>query len=239
VVIEIMVIYKSTNLINGKIYVGQDTKNNPNYLGSGRILKFALKKYGIENFKKEILEECSTLDELNELEKYWIKKLNSTNKDIGYNVSFGGQTGWYKGLKHTEETKKQYSLTRKDKLIGDKNGMYGKQHTEDSKKKMSKPQFGDKNGMYGKKQTEETKKKMSESLSGEKNSFFGKQHTEDSKKKMSESAKKRKTNPNSKKVSVNGLVFNSASEAARFFNLSTSTISYRCREKTLNCFWVE
>jgi hypothetical protein len=69
-----MVIYKTTNLINGKIYVGQDTKNNPNYLGSGKKLKFALKKYGIENFKKEILEECSTLDELNELEKYWISK---------------------------------------------------------------------------------------------------------------------------------------------------------------------
>ena len=69
-----MVIYKTTNLINGKIYVGQDTKNNPNYLGSGKILKFALKKYGIENFKKEILEECLTLDELNELEKYGPKE---------------------------------------------------------------------------------------------------------------------------------------------------------------------
>ena len=58
--------------------------------------------------------------------------------------------------------------------------------------------------MYGKQHTEETKKKISESLSGENNSFFGKQHTENAKKKMSESAKKRKTNPNSKKVSVDG-----------------------------------
>jgi group I intron endonuclease len=234
-----MVIYKTTNLVNGKIYIGQDSKNNPEYLGSGKIIKRAIKKYGKENFKKEILEECTNQTELDIKEKYWIQELNTINQDIGYNVSFGGQTGWYKGLKHTEETKRIYSLTRKGKLIGDKNGMYGKQHTENAKKKMSNPQFGDKNGMYGKQHTEETKKKMSESLSGENNSFFGKQHTEETKKKMSESAKKRKTNPNSKKVSVDGLVFNSASEAARFFGLSSGTISYRCREKILNCFWVE
>lgn len=210
-----MVIYKTTNLVNGKIYIGQDSKNNPEYLGSGKIIKRAIKKYGKENFKKEILEVCANQTELDIKEKYWIQELNTINQDIGYNVSFGGQTGWYKGLKHTEETKRIYSLTRKGKLIGDKNGMYGKQHTE------------------------ETKKKISESLSGENNSFFGKQHTENTKKKMSESAKKRKTNPNSKKVSVDGLVFNSASEAARFFGLSSGTISYRCREKILNCFWVE
>ena len=47
----IMIIYKTTNLVNGKIYIGKDSKNNPNYLGSGNLLKKALIKYGKENFK--------------------------------------------------------------------------------------------------------------------------------------------------------------------------------------------
>ena len=50
-----MVIYKTTNLINGKIYIGQDSKNNPKYLGSGVIFLKAIKKYGKENFVKETL----------------------------------------------------------------------------------------------------------------------------------------------------------------------------------------
>lgn len=79
---------------------------------------------------------------------------------------------------------------------------------------------------------------MSKILSGENNPFFGKKHTNETKKKISEAIKNRKTNPNSKKVSVDGLVFDSASEAAKFFGLSSGTISYRCRKKTLNCFWV-
>ena len=41
-----MIIYKTTNLINKKIYVGKDKKENPNYFGSGKILSLAIKKYG-------------------------------------------------------------------------------------------------------------------------------------------------------------------------------------------------
>jgi hypothetical protein len=63
-----MIIYKTTNLINGKIYIGKDSKNNSKYLGSGLLLKRAILKYGKENFKKEILEECSSIEELNQRE---------------------------------------------------------------------------------------------------------------------------------------------------------------------------
>ena len=56
-----MIIYKTINLINGKIYIGQDTKNDPNYLGSGKIIKEAIKKYGKKNFTEDSIKEL--LDE--------------------------------------------------------------------------------------------------------------------------------------------------------------------------------
>ncbi len=88
-----MIIYKTSNLINGRIYVGKDKHNNPKYLGSGNILNQAINKYGIENFQKEILEYCNTEEELNDREKYWIDKLNSLNIYGGYNLTKGGDGG--------------------------------------------------------------------------------------------------------------------------------------------------
>lgn len=88
-----MIIYKTTNIVNGKIYIGQDLHNNKKYLGSGKILKTALIKYGKENFVKEILEECNNKEQLNEREKFWIEKFNSRNRKIGYNISSGGVYG--------------------------------------------------------------------------------------------------------------------------------------------------
>lgn len=88
-----MQIYKITNLLNGKIYIGKDTTNDNNYFGSGLLIKRSIDKFGIENFKKEIIEECETNEILCEREKFWIKHFNSTNLDIGYNISFGGDGG--------------------------------------------------------------------------------------------------------------------------------------------------
>ena len=88
-----MVVYKTTNLINGKIYVGKDETNNPNYLGSGYKLKLAIIKNGRENFVKEILEICNDRQHLQEREIFWISKLNATNDKIGYNIANGGNGG--------------------------------------------------------------------------------------------------------------------------------------------------
>jgi group I intron endonuclease len=88
-----MQVYKITNIINNKIYIGKDTSNNPNYFGSGILIKKSIKKYGIENFIKEIIEECNDNQTLCEKEKYWIKEYNSTNLTIGYNISKGGDGG--------------------------------------------------------------------------------------------------------------------------------------------------
>ncbi len=88
-----MIIYKTTNLKNGKVYIGQDSKNNPNYFGSGLNLERAIKKHGIENFKKEIIETCENKETLNEREIFWINFYNSTDPKTGYNISKGGQGG--------------------------------------------------------------------------------------------------------------------------------------------------
>ena len=86
-----MIVYKTTNLINGKIYVGRDFHNNPKYFGSGKLLILAINKYGIENFQKDILEVCINNEHLNEREIYWIEKLDSIND--GYNIALGGSGG--------------------------------------------------------------------------------------------------------------------------------------------------
>ena len=76
-------IYKTTNLVNGKIYIGQKKSTiflGEKYLGSGIELVNAIKKYGKENFKVELIEELPTKKKLDEREIYWIDKYNSRNK---------------------------------------------------------------------------------------------------------------------------------------------------------------
>lgn len=88
-------IYVTTNLINGKRYVGQtkrDKKGNwKYYLGSGTILKLAIEKYGKENFKKEIIDIAFNKKELNRLEKYYTILFNSVDNDNWYNIIYGGR----------------------------------------------------------------------------------------------------------------------------------------------------
>ena len=90
-------VYLTTNKINGRRYIGQryyDTKGKWKlYLGSGKILKDAIKKYGRDNFTVEILENCKTKEILNEKEKYWIKKYNAIFDDSFYNIALGGDGG--------------------------------------------------------------------------------------------------------------------------------------------------
>ena len=86
-------IYKTTNLINGKIYIGQHKSNlfDSQYKGSGVILRKAFAKYGKENFKVEIIDDsANNADELNKLELYYIQKFNSRDSKIGYNLHCGG-----------------------------------------------------------------------------------------------------------------------------------------------------
>ena len=119
-----MIIYKTTNLINGKFYIGQDSKNDPTYIGSGKHFKRAIKKYGKENFKKEILEHCKTHEELDIRERHWIKVTNAIEE--GYNFATGGQGGNLGPLvaEKKSESLKEYHRNNPDKVSGKNNPRY-------------------------------------------------------------------------------------------------------------------
>lgn len=96
-------VYKITNLLDNKYYIGvHKTKNiDDGYMGSGKYLKYAIKKHGIENFKKEILFECSSSEEMFEKEKELVEI-----SEKSYNLKNGGFGGWdhIKKDHHTHKT---------------------------------------------------------------------------------------------------------------------------------------
>lgn len=161
-------IYKLTSP-SGKSYIGQtinlkDRKRcfyNPNKYYSGHKLDNAIKKYGIENFKYEIViqivesDKFKLREKLNELEIYYIEKYNSYNN--GYNMTLGGSGS--KGCFQTEESRKKIS----NKAKGRKGSMTGKHLTEEQRKKISafaKTRIGNKNPFFGKSHSETTKRKI-------------------------------------------------------------------------------
>lgn len=90
---KIRYIYKITCTLDNKIYVGKRTCKklpDPKYMGSGLLIGRYIRKYGVEFFQKEILEECSSLEQLNIREIFWIKELNSIFP-AGLNISSGGE----------------------------------------------------------------------------------------------------------------------------------------------------
>lgn len=110
-------IYCYTNLINGKIYIGQ-TNNierrirehksnafNSKSVNYNNIIHKAFRKYGYENFSIDILEtlENASREEVNDREIYWIKEKHSLISENGYNVLEGGQNGYQKSLLNKEQ----------------------------------------------------------------------------------------------------------------------------------------
>ncbi len=88
-----MIVYITTNTINGKKYIGKDEKNDSSYLGSGLALNNAIKKYGRKNFCKEILCYARDKKDLNELEIYYIDYYNAQKSTLFYNIAKGGTGG--------------------------------------------------------------------------------------------------------------------------------------------------
>jgi group I intron endonuclease len=128
-----MTIYKITNIINDKIYIGKTTKTiekrfnehirtfyryakNPENFEYETRLYSAMLKYGIENFKIEKIVDLSEKDDINEMEIYYISLFDSINHKIGYNISPGGLGGpLFKGHKHSKEAKIKMSKHLKGK----------------------------------------------------------------------------------------------------------------------------
>ena len=88
-----MYIYKITNTVNNRWYIGKTNGRDPNYMGSGKLLKQAYTKYGQENFIKEVLESCPSLEELNLREQHWITATNAIQDPMSYNLAEGGTGG--------------------------------------------------------------------------------------------------------------------------------------------------
>lgn len=111
--------YKITNKVNNKFYYGMHMTNNLNdgYMGSGVILTKAIKKYGKDKFKKEILNYYNSFEELVLAEKELISEAIIKDKNC-YNVAQGGTGGsLFKGHKHSEKTKEKISLLRKGQRL--------------------------------------------------------------------------------------------------------------------------
>lgn len=119
-----MFVYVTTNLVNGRKYVGRSTRPiNSSYLGSGKLLKKAIKKYGKENFRRDIIEvlpNSAKLIDLIECEAKWIKFYNAPNNPLFYNLSWRCG-GFGKGSTHRPESRKRLSKTMKENVY--KNGL--------------------------------------------------------------------------------------------------------------------
>lgn len=124
-----ILIYLIRNTLNGKVYIGQTTKSlHERKLGYSKEIKkhgaarpiiWAMRKYGLDAFSFEVLkDDIYSKEELDNWERYYIKKYHSLCSENGYNLELGGN-----GVgKHSEETKRKISIAQ----IGPKNHMYGK-----------------------------------------------------------------------------------------------------------------
>lgn len=183
---KVSCIYCIENKVDGKKYIGQSQdylkrkKVHLNNLRKGKdtsvYLQHAWDKYGEENFTFYVLEECE-VELLDYLEIEYIKLLNSHISFNGYNISFGGDSPM-RGRNHSLETRKKMSEDR----TGEKHPNFGKPMSEEQKEKLSIDRIGEKHWMWGKKHSPETIQKMKEN---NKRTALGKHFSEEEKEKRS------------------------------------------------------
>lgn len=167
------IIYKITNLINNKIYIGQTIRSfvdrindYKNGLGNN-YLNNSFNKYGFNNFKFEIIDTASSINELNLKEINYILQYNSTNKNIGYNLELGGRNSSPSPETLEKMSKSHTGIKQTDHWIkkrihekgSDNAKKYGRKKTDEDKKRLSEisPKY-----WLGKERDEETRRKISE-----------------------------------------------------------------------------
>ena len=169
-------VYVIVNKINLKLYFGSHSWDgeglDPNYYGSGKLIKRAVKKYGKDNFIVYPIKFYNSVEECRKAEEELLTKYNIANNQYCYNIKNGA-----------------VGMTSED-MTGEKNPNYGKHPTEETRKKLSQASKGENNPMYGR----TGEKHPMYGKRGKDAPNYGKHHTEETRKKMSK-AQKGKNNP--------------------------------------------
>lgn len=148
-----MIIYKITNKLDEKVYIGQTVQTMESRLKAhyknpkNTYIKNALLKYGLDNFEIEQIDSAISMDELNNKEEFWIAFYDACNRDKGYNRTHGG-----KNARRSEQTRKQMSESRKGKKVDrevverQRQKLIGVKHSPERKANISKSLMGKKRG---------------------------------------------------------------------------------------------
>lgn len=201
-------IYITTNKVNGKKYIGQrrwskiETIEGDVYLGSGLVLKQAIKKYGTDSFEKIIICLCDTTDDLNTKEKDIISLYNAVESDEFYNIHVGGSGGNTRAG-YSEEQMEEFKTKMKTARVGYTHSketiakirdlaLSRDSHMKQEKyRKMFSEMFmGENNPMYGKRLSDEQIDKLRRSHNGKFDYNKGKKMSEEQKQKISVASKK-------------------------------------------------
>ena len=216
-----MVVYKYTNKLSGKMYIGiteRDLKvrryeHEFREIDNGTPFHNALKKHGIDNFEVEIIDSAKSIEELKEKEKHWIKELKTNVREEdskGYNLTLGGdgvlglkgcRAPWY-GKSRSPGTRRKISEARKGRFGGEFHWLHNNGHL----------------------------------ISGEKNPNFGKPLSEEQKMAQSMKMKRRyagASNPRAKPVTclTTGEEFQFIKAASEKYNINKADISACCKGK--------
>lgn len=215
-------IYCWKNIVTNKRYIGKTT-NLPQryrafcrwcniYSTSTSPIHCARQEFpDIKYWEYSVLENCDK-EQLSEREHYWILTFDTTNPDLGYNISIGsehnqrtknkmslsrkGEKCYWFGKHHSEETRQKL----KENHTGERNVRFGSHHTEETKRKIADAQSGERCHWFGVTPSDETRQKLSDAHQGEKHFMYGKKQYDETRRKISETLKKNGSIPHTRPV---------------------------------------
>lgn len=226
-------IYKITNSINNKIYIGQTTRPFKDRINDYRRgicndhIKNSFNKHGFNNFKFEIIDTAETIDELNNKEIMYITKYDSTNKNIGYNLELGGRNSIPSPETLLKMSESHLGIIQSETWINKRIAVAG---SDDAKK-------------YGKTKSDIEKKHLSEKSP---KFWLGKNRSEETKEKIRQTKKENGLSDTFKKkickqvLKIDSVtneiitIYESTADAGNQNNISQSTISRKCSGKSKN-----